>query len=469
MMRRMRRSGTVVAGALLVALVVALSCKGSGGRAGFAFDAGDDGSDDDGGGGDDDAGSSSDGGPRVDARPRADARPVADAAPAPYCTPSAGTNLRLVPIVSGLDLPVYLTAPAADRRLFVLEQAGRIRVVKDGAVLGTPFLDLESLSLPAADRLNNAGEERGLLGLAFHPDYASNGRFYVHYTAAANIIVAEYTADPASDVARTTGRVVLRVPHNRDGHNGGTVQFGPDGYLYISIGDNTDGVNGQSLTTMLGKLLRIDVDETPYAIPADNPFTTGAREVFAYGLRNPYRFSIDGQTGNIFIGDVGFAKWEEIDVIPGGDRGLNFGWQRCEGAEVYDDSDPEDDNGAPNGPCNLAGAVNPVFAYDQRDSTDPDNPCAVIGGAVYRGTCVPALAGHYVFGDLCTGKVKSFVYTEGQTPNVVDRSTDLDVDRLLYQNLSGFGVDGFGELYVIALGRSAPVTSGTVYRIEVQP
>jgi glucose/arabinose dehydrogenase len=203
----------------------------------------------------------------------------------------------------------------------------------------------------------------------------------------------------------------------------------------------------------------------PYGIPADNPYATsgGAKEIFAWGLRNPYRFHIDHETNNIFIGDVGHAVWEEIDVIPAGDRGLNFGWPKCEGTHVYNGGSNSD-----TGACQVSGAIGPVHEYDQRDSTDPDNPCAVIGGAVYRGTCMPDMVGQYFFADKCTAKIHSFVYEEGRAPQVVNRSDDLDSERILYQNLSGFGVDGFGELYVTSLGIPPLTTPGTVYRVEVE-
>jgi glucose/arabinose dehydrogenase len=407
-----------------------------------------------------------------------DARIGPDATPAPYCTAKSGTNLKLTPIVEdGLELPVLVTAPAGDGRLFIVEQPGRIRIVKDGALLATPFLDVEAAtaSHPVAERLVNTGDEQGLLGLAFHPDYASNGRFFVHYTANGSdnfyrVVVAEYTAEPGADTAGTTEKTLLRVPHRHDNHNGGTVAFGADGFLYISIGDgggaNDDQMSGQEPDTLLGKILRIDVNGTAgdknYRIPPGNPWASGGGvpEMFAWGLRNPWRFAIDHDTGNVFIGDVGQGRYEEINVSPPG-GGLNFGWPLCEGNRQFiEGDDPPEPPACNNGAQNTTGAL---VAYDQRTA---DNPCSVVGGPVYRGTCIPDLVGHAFFGDVCTGKIETFVYDGGDEVDVVDRSDTLGSERALGQNFSSFGVDGFGELYVTRLGRSDGPAA--VFRIEVE-
>ena len=395
--------------------------------------------------------------------------PLAPTPPAPYCTPKSGTNLKLTKIVDGLELPVFVTAPAGDSRLFILEQPGRIRILKDGALLPTPFLDFDDVTVPVADRLNASGDERGLLGLAFHPDYKTNGRFFVHYTSSQNIIVAEYTAEPAADTASTTGKILIRESHIRDNHNGGTVAFGPDGFLYASIGDgggaNDSEEGGQNTEKLLGKILRIDVNSgDPYGIPDGNPWKSGGGvpEMFAWGLRNPYRFSIDPQTRHMFIGDVGQGVWEEVSVVPNLTPGLNFGWPVFEGPDCFDD-DTDGDEG-----CDSPGDyVAPTYAYDQRESADPANPCSVVGGVVYRGTCMPDVVGEYFFGDYCTGYIKSFTFKSGEQPDIDDRSDDLNTDNLTRSNLSSFGTDGFGELYVTALGKD-PLDSGTVYRVEVE-
>jgi glucose/arabinose dehydrogenase len=413
-----------------------------------------------------------------------DARIGPDATPAPYCTAKSGTNLKLTPIVEdGLELPVLVTAPAGDGRLFIVEQPGRIRIVKDGALLATPFLDVEAAtaSRPVEERLVNTGDEQGLLGLAFHPDYASNGRFFVHYTANTardprSVVVSEFTAEAGADTARTTEKVLLRIRHNRENHNGGMLQFGPDRYLYIAVGDGgganhseNGGPTEQTPDSKLGVILRIDVNNgDPYGIPPTNPWAQsgGAPEMFAWGLRNPWRFHIDHDTNNMFIGDVGQARYEEINVVPGGTPGLNFGWPFCEGnRELVVEEDPQ--NGPPIVPpeCDNSehGTTGALIAYDQRTA---DNPCSVVGGPTYRGTCMTDLVGHTFFGDVCTGKVQTFEYEPGQTPDVIDRSDDLGTGPLA-QNLSSFGVDGFGELYVTRLGRSGG-GSGAVYRIEVE-
>jgi glucose/arabinose dehydrogenase len=415
---------------------------------------------------------------------RIDARIGPDATPAPYCSPKAGTNLKLTPIVeSGLELPVLVTAPAGDPRLFIVEQPGRIRIVKDGSLLEAPFLDVEAAtaSRPVEERLVNTGDEQGLLGLAFHPDYATNGRFFVHYTANTagdprSVVVSEFTAEPGADTARATEKVLMRIRHLRENHNGGMLQFGPDGYLYIAVGDGgganhseDGGPDEQRPDSKLGVILRIDVNSgDPYGIPSTNPWAEagGAPEMFAWGLRNPWRFFIDHETNNMFIGDVGQGRYEEIDVVPNGTPGLNFGWPFCEGnRELVVEEDP--DNGPPIVPPECDNSEHDttaaLIAYDQRGE---GNPCSVVGGPTYRGTCIPDLVGHTFFGDVCTGSIQTFEYRTGQTPDVVDRSGDLGSQSRLSNNFSSFGVDGFGELYLTRLGRSDGPAA--VFRVEVE-
>ncbi|MBZ0231583.1 MAG: PQQ-dependent sugar dehydrogenase [Deltaproteobacteria bacterium] len=380
-----------------------------------------------------------------------------DAVPAPYCQPKSGTNLKLTLISGGFDRAVHVTAPAGDARLFVLEQVGRVRLIKDGSLVATPYLDL-------SDRVNAVGTERGLLGLAFHPRFAENGRLFVLYTAEPNgaVVVSELTTTAASDTAPPgSERVLMTVPHNYDNHNGGTVTFGPDGFLYISIGDGGGADNfleaGQNPDTKLAKVLRIDVDsaQEPYGIPASNPWAAGGGEpaMYAWGLRNPYRISVDPATGDLYIGDVGQGWFEEVDYVPAGGAGRNFGWAVFEGPDCFT-ADP-DGNAGCNNPGNF---VAPLVADDRRNN----GHCSVIGGHVYHGTCMPDLAGHYFYGDYCGGVVKTLRVQNGQAVDQVDRTDDVDPDDVLYQNLSGFGVDGFGELYVTT------VASGRVYRIEVE-
>lgn len=379
---------------------------------------------------------------------------VVDAPPAPFCQPRAGTALRLQPIASGLRQPVWATAPTGDGRLFILEQPGLIRVMKDGNLLPTPFLDLQG-------QVNTTDEEQGLLGLAFHPQFATNGKFYVDYTAnSGDVVVAEYTATPGADTASPTERRLLTVDHPYGNHNGGTLAFGPDGYLYISIGDGGGSNNflrtGQDRTTQLSKILRIDVDQgAPYAIPPTNPWASGGGvpEMYAWGLRNPWRFAIDGASGDLYVGDVGQGAYEELDLIPAGQAGKNFGWPVFEGPDCFT-ADPDGNAG-----CNDPTPYTPaLLAIDRRSNGEN----AVVAGAVYRGTCMPDYAGTFFFGDYGSGRVKTLKVVGGAATAVTDRTSDVDPDGLLYQQLASFGVDGFGELYVMAR------TAGRVYRIEVE-
>ena len=303
-------------------------------------------------------------------------------------------EVGLTQFTSGLRFPVDLThAGDGSGRLFVVEKAGRIKIVRDGKVQEGSFLDIEP-------KVRSSGSEQGLLGLDFHPKFSENGRFFVNYTDLdGDTVVSEFgltdnddRADPASE------RVLIKIEQPATNHNGGQVKFGPDGYLYIGMGDggsagDPEG-NAQNLDAFLGKMLRIDVDgEKPYAVPADNPFKgrSGARpEIWAYGLRNPWRFSFDPETGDMYIGDVGQNLWEEIDFQPkGSSGGENYGWDYTEGSHEFE---------MPGG-YDTSGLTFPVFE-DGRD-----DGCSVTGGYVYRGKEYPALAGTYLFSDFCTGKL----------------------------------------------------------------
>ncbi|MBP6629809.1 MAG: PQQ-dependent sugar dehydrogenase [Kofleriaceae bacterium] len=386
--------------------------------------------------------------------PVIDGRSTVDAAPAPFCTPTPGTGLKLTQIAQNLENPVFLGAPAGDARAFIIEQPGRIRLFKDGLVAATPFLDIESKVL-------SVGDEQGLLGLAFHPQFASNGKFYVSYSARPSgaRVVSEFIAAGGADIAGTTERVLINDPHIRDNHNGGSLEFGPDGLLYIAFGDgggaNDSENGGQNPATLRGKILRIDVNSgSPYAIPPGNPWASGGGvpEMWAWGLRNPWRMSFDPQ-GNLFIGDVGQGGFEEIDVIPTGAAGVNFGWPVFEGTTCF----TADDGG--NAGCDMPGTYTmPVVTIDRRSNSR----CSVVAGYVYNGTCMPDLAGQFFYGDYCTGQVNTFRFVGGAATDAQERTMDLDPQRLLEGRLSSFGVDGYGELYVTA--RNA----GRVYRIEVE-
>lgn len=355
------------------------------------------------------------------------------AAPAP----ERATGLALETVASGLDQPLYLTAPAGDPRLFVVEQPGRIKIVKDGRLLPAPFLDL-------TDRVRSGGE-RGLLSVAFHPRYGENGFLYVDYTdLRGNTRVERYTvsrdpdrADPAS------ARLVIAIDQPFANHNGGLVMFGPDGMLYVGMGDGGSGGdpygNGQNRGTLLGKLLRLDVDRaTPYAVPADNPFAAGRDgrgEIWAWGLRNPWRYCFDPASGLIYIADVGQNRWEEIDVQPAARGGLDYGWNVLEGSHCYRASD-----------CDRTGRVAPVLEYGH------DQGCSVTGGFVYRGRRIPSIAGRYFYADYCRGWIRSFKYERGV---VTEQRVWPD---LAPGQVTSFGQDAAGELYVCAQG-------GTVYRL----
>ncbi len=347
----------------------------------------------------------------IDAPPP-DATPPADAVQA-TCTPASGSHLSTVTIATGLSSPVWVTSPPGDARLFVLEQPGRIRILENGALVAKPFLDL---SADAQGPVNATGNEQGLLGLAFHPDYAHNGRFYVHYTRADDaIVIAEYTVTSDPDVADpASARVLMTIPHpGQTNHNSGTVQFGPDGKLYFTVGDGGGGGDpsnhAQTLSSWLGKMMRIDVDtrtgSKPYGIPADNPFASspdGATdprpEIWSYGWRNAYRWDFDAATGDQIVADVGQALVEEVDVIPHGTTPPeNFGWHVWEGDSCY------------TAPCATTG-----FHMPQVTHTHASGWCAIIGGVVYRGSCFPDLVGHYYYTDYCLHQPWSFTPTAGQ-------------------------------------------------------
>lgn len=299
-------------------------------------------------------------------------------------------------IVDGLRNPVDVAAPGdGSGRLFVVEQAGRIRVVSDGKLLARPFLDIRGRIL--------SGGERGLLGLAFHPDVPSDPRFFVDYTDLnGDTVVAEFRLDDGNPDAGdpASERVLLRIDQPYPNHNGGGVVFGPDGMLYVATGDGGSAGdpqgNGQRLDTLLAKILRIDVDrssigpDAPYGIPADNPFVNvadAAPEIWHTGLRNPWRIRFDRATGDLWIGDVGQGAWEEIDKAPAGKGGLNFGWNRMEGFHCFE----------PSQGCDEAGLALPVAEYGH------DLGCAVIGGVVVRDPGQPLLNGSYLFSDACSG------------------------------------------------------------------
>jgi len=347
----------------------------------------------------------------------------------------------LTSFVTGFVIPVGLEIPEdGSGRLFVIELGGTIRIIQNATLLPTPFLDVTPLI--------ESGGEKGLLGLAFHPNFSANRRFFINYTRRVGLqlqsVISEFSAsvtDPnLADV--TSQRQLLIVNQPFDNHNGGQLAFGPDGFLYIAFGDggsaNDSLGNGQSLLAFLGKILRIDVDGTfspgkQYAIPADNPFALGGGlpEIWAYGLRNPWRFSFDHATGRLFAGDVGQANFEEVDLIV---KGGNFGWNIMEGDHCY----------PPGSSCNTAGLILPITEY----AHDASGGFAVIGGFVYRGALIPGVVGHYIFGDLASGHLWGL---QEVNPGVWQQTL------LLTHNLtvSAFGQDSTGELYLVDYGSGA--------------
>lgn len=360
--------------------------------------------------------------------------------------PPAGTGVGLQEVASGLSFPLYLTAPVGDlARLFVVEKTGGIRIIKDGALLPGLFLDLSSqVSL---------GNEQGLLGLAFDPEYTTNGRFLVHYTdLAGNTVLSRFQVSADPDRAEPASeQLVLTATQPASNHNGGQVVFGPDGFLYLGLGDGGSSGDpegrGQGLSDLLGSILRLDVRAgDPYTVPADNPFVgnPGARpEVWSYGLRNPWRFSFDRANGNLYIADVGQNQLEEVDVSTAADgagRGVNYGWSIMEGSLCF------------RGPgCDQTGLTLPVLEYSHREG------CSITGGYVYRGSAVPLIQGQYFYSDFCQRWVRSFRYADG----LAEEETSWPA-LSTGGTIVSFGEDAAGELYILE-------AEGRVSRIVPEP
>jgi glucose/arabinose dehydrogenase len=344
--------------------------------------------------------------------------------------------------VGTFERPVLVTAPADDDRLFVVEQTGAVRIVRVGRTVETPFLDLR-------DHVTAQGES-GLLSIAFAPDYATNGLLYAFYNsrtgAYGDVRISEFRTSPFDPdrVDPSSERILLTIPKPFENHNGGMLQFGRDGYLYASVGDgdpgslHPPGFFSQRRDILLGSILRIDPrGGDPYAVPADNPFVAveGARpEIWAYGLRNPWRFWID-ETGTMLVGDVGSTSREEINLVRPGEAGLNFGWPCFEGTVVFDEA------------ASCADPVAPLFDFPRSDGV-----CAVIGGVVARDPRIPDLAGRYLYGDLCTGTITAAAIVDGEV-------VQSDVLDLSVRGLTSFGVDSSRRVYVTS-------TRGDVLRLD---
>jgi len=411
-------------------------------------------------------------------------------------------TIGLQEVASGLTSPVFATSPVGDSsRLFVADQTGRIRIIENGSLLATPFLDL-SATIPV---LNTGFDERGLLGLAFHPNYANNGRFFVRYSVPRQgapgepcfgtprgchtEVLSEFSVSGNPNVANPTPSVLFQVDKPQFNHNAGQVMFGPDGYLYFSLGDGGgahDGLadnppshgpigNGQNIEAVLGKLHRIDVDSAPapglaYAIPPTNPFVgvPGRDEIYAFGFRNPYRFSFDdgpGGTNQLYLGDVGQNRFEEVDIVQ---LGGNYGWVIREGFHCFDPFNPN----TPPAVCPTTGAggeplLDPIAEYDHTDGI------SVIGGFVYRGSAFPELQGKYVFGEFsrtfapANGRIL-FIDTDGTLSEVFE--FQLDTGLPLGRYVLGLGRDANGELYLLTSNNLGPTgATGRVFRIIPEP
>jgi glucose/arabinose dehydrogenase len=359
--------------------------------------------------------------------------------------PSGNSSITLTPFVSGLSSPVdFQTPDDGSGRIFIVQQPGTIRIISGGSLLTTPFLDITS-------KVNFDGGEQGFLGLAFHPNYSQNKRFYLNYDRLSGgqmqTVIAEYqlsvdpnAADPASE------RILLTVNQPFPNHKGGQMAFGPDGFLYIAFGDgggegDPQG-NGQNRQTLLGKILRIGVDPPftsglQYAIPADNPFvgTSDRGEIWAYGFRNPWRFSFERGASRLFVADVGQDRFEEVDLVQ---KGLNYGWNTMEGAHCFN----------PSSGCTMTGLTLPIAEYDHSEGT------TVIGGYLYHGIAISGLAGAYVFGDFGNGKVYQLTESSGTWTRTLLLSSG--------PHMSAFGQDSTGELYVI------DYVNGSVFKITGQ-
>lgn len=366
------------------------------------------------------------------------------AAPAATGTAPSGPlqGLGLEILVTEAGSLTNVTAPTGDDRIFFTTRAGKVVLIVDDAYVDRPFLDI-------TDRVLAGGIEQGLLGLAFHPDYANNGRFFVYYTDKdGNRQLSEFSvgggtpnrADPDSE------KVIFELPQPENAtdirHYAGGVEFGPDGYLWVSLGDGADSrAQGQDPNTMYGSIVRIDIDGgDPYAIPPDNPFVSGggAPEVWAYGMRNPWRISLDPVDRLLMVADVGHDQWEEVNVLEIDQHaGANLGWSNVEGNRCFHESD-----------CNPEDYHVPVVTYNH------DEGCSVTGGHIYRGNAIPELNGHYIYTDWCTGFVKTFEYRNGRAAGVQDWSEDFSE----VSSINAFGFDGFGEMYLAT-------HTGTVARI----
>ena len=373
-----------------------------------------------------------------------------------------GVTIKLETIAENLVSPIGMACPQdGSGRMFIIEQRGLIYIIgKDKKLNATPFLDISKQVI----KLTPKYDERGLLGIAFHPKYKENGRFFIYYSSSKKpdnnndhiAILSEYKVDPSNpSKALPTEKIIFEIQQPEWNHNGGQLLFGSDGFLYIGLGDGGAGGdphgtlgNGQNKSTLLGKILRLDVDsKSPYAIPTDNPFVgkAGRGEIWAYGLRNPWRFSIDKTTNRLFCGDVGQNKYEEINII---ERGKNYGWRIMEGLHCFN---PEQN-------CDKTELVMPITEYDRSEGS------SVTGGFIYRGKLLKELYGKYIFGDW---RGVLFALTEQPDKSWKREQVKIDFPDFKNLNISSFGEDQDGELYIMVQDNDGPFQlSGKVLQLK---
>ncbi len=369
---------------------------------------------------------------------------------------AAQRPLETETVASGMSSPLYAVSPAGDyERLFIVQQGGLIRILENGSLLPTPFLDVTALT--------NNSNEQGLLGLAFHPDYDLNGWFYINYTNnSGNTRVDRFTVSAANpDVADAASQVnIFSQSQPFTNHNGGCIAFGADGHLYIGMGDGGSGGDpgnrAQNPQRLLGKMLRLDVNNgLPYTIPSDNPFVNDGGvldEIWAFGVRNPWRFSFDSLTGDMWIADVGQSQWEEIDFELSEDGGHNYGWRFKEGDHCYN----------PSVNCDPGGLTDPIFEFSHGGTPFR---CSITGGFVYRGERMATMQGRYFYADYCSGQVWSFRYSGGAVSDLVDHSNEFGT----ISAITSFGQDAAGELYVISQNGAVRQLAPAGLKLDTSP
>ncbi len=364
-------------------------------------------------------------------------------------------KLSSVLIADGYKKPVFVTSyPNNEKLLYVVEQAGLIKIIQNGEKVSSPFFDINKKVVNPS----RPGDERGLLGFAFHPDHINNGKFYINYMDNDGFtIVSEFSVNSELRANHESERIILKLEQPYRNHNGGDIQFGPDGYLYISIGDGGkagDPLNaGQDLNTIFGKIIRVDIEQEPYGIPKSNPFygqKDKRGEIWAWGLRNVWRFSFDKQNGDIYYGDVGQNKWEEVNFEPAKSKGgINYGWRIMEANHCYD----------PTENCPTEGLTKPIVEYPNDanymvilggGSQADAEGCSVTGGYVYRGNNIRSMQGQYIFGDYCSGNIWTFKVVNGKATNFINRTEEINIGNGEFTTyISSFGQDSDGELYIV--------------------